>query len=922
MEADNSSPGLDDTSDSEPVVSAFVACGVAPGPLEPLLAGRRAAPADLVIDDVAVVLKGEECPPGYELLEHTPDGQRASLNHGDVLGKQLFLAIRRAPLAEAARPLTGLALIFADRGEEPPPGFEPVRRTVGGLGASLNAGGAGREILLCVSRELDERHRRAPLRDVAVLVRPKWSGQPTISLPRGHALVGPGAAPAHTVANARSLNAGGLGSDVYLCAARCAPCALQSTPLKPVLLDVLSARRPGAASSAAAADAPAAERAAAAGLPQALPHFCLPQGALLRRSCVWPTAHEFALTDGDGARLYGYCVTTWEPLPVGTRLRLRNTPRPAVSEASVRPARPIADVREAMRHAFADGASVELLRDGDGDGDGGGGGVLEWRAEQGGDALYTPKVLCVLSAYPFFRALRAFLCGLYRTSLTASSAPLEAHVASLLWECPLPPPGHIAVSIQVADETVTFSRPEPSAELPLAQLRLGALLGELPTRAALAVFGAACREHKLVLVSSYVSKLTAAAEALNALLWPMRWQGVYVPLLPDLMLDFLQSPVPFLLGIHADAYAAARALAILPDDAVVVDLDEGRVDVPPPSALPPAEPLPHEKLLIAALEAFGGPRRQGGAASPATEAAAEMAEGEDWDLAFPQREQGSAAAEVSEAREASQQAAVRHGFASYFALLLAGYQNYLRRDASARSASPLTPGSPAAPLIDEAAFLASRPERERPFVGELIQTQAFVRFIEERSSASGRDAELALFDQLAAHCEAAAAAAAAEGEGAAPALPTLPAVPARRVYSVPPPVADGGTHGPHETWPQLRASLLPPRRPIRLRPVAARRPSVDGADDASPLPDLASAVAYAVANTSPARSASSLPATPQRLAAQAKVAREATHRRVRSLGVPLAHLRRQVHEASPLSAREHVGRARDGLNAIVAKIPY
>ena len=76
-------------------------------------------------------------------------------------------------------------------------------------------------------------------------------------------------------------------------------------------------------------------------------------------------------------------------------------------------------------------------------------------------------------------------------------------------------------------------------------------------------------------------------------------------------------------------------------------------------------------------------------------------------------------------------------------------------------------------------------------------------------------------------------------------------------------------------------------------------------------------------NTSPpARSASSLPAPPQRLAAQAKVAREATHRRVRSLGVPLAHLRRQVHEASPLSAREHVERARDGLNAIVAKIPY
>ena len=526
-------------------------------------------------------------------------------------------------------------------------------------------------------------------------------------------------------------------------------------------------------------------------------------------------------------------------------------------------------------------------------------------------------MLCVLSAYPFFKALRAWLCGLYRTSLTASSAPLEAHVASLLWECPLPPPGHIAVSIQVADETVTFSRPEPSAELPLAQLRLGALLGELPTRAALAVFGAACREHKLVLVSSYVSKLTAAAEALNALLWPMRWQGVYVPLLPDMMLDFLQSPVPFLLGIHADAYAAARALAILPDDAVVVDLDEGRVDVPPPSALPPAEPLPHEKLLIAALEAFGGQRRRGGAASPATEAAAEMAEGEGWDLAFPQREQGSAAAEVSEAREASQQAAVRHGFASYFALLLAGYQNYLRRDASARSASPLTPGSPAAPLIDETAFLASR--RAGAAVCRRADPDASVRrFIEERSSASGRDAELR--SSTNSPPTARPPAAAAEGEGAAPALPTLPAVPARRVYSVPP-VADGGTHGPHETWPQLRACCC--RRGGRS--VCARSPRGGRRSTAPttprrcrtsrrPSPTRCQHVARAVGVEPPRHAA-------QRLAAQAEVAREATHRRVRSLGVPLAHLRRQVHEASPLSAREHVERARR-LNAIVAKIPY
>ena len=60
----------------------------------------------------------------------------------------------------------------------------------------------------------------------------------------------------------------------------------------------------------------------------------------------------------------------------------------------------------------------------------------------------------------------------------------------------------------------------------------------------------------------------------------MRWQGVYVPLLPDLMLDFLQSPVPYILGLHATAYADAASQGLLPDDAVTVNLDSGKVSVP------------------------------------------------------------------------------------------------------------------------------------------------------------------------------------------------------------------------------------------------------------------------------------------------------------------------------------------------------
>jgi len=68
---------------------------------------------------------------------------------------------------------------------------------------------------------------------------------------------------------------------------------------------------------------------------------------------------------------------------------------------------------------------------------------------------------------------------LYRHSLTACGVPLEAVVTALLWEAPLPPPGHIAVRIELGGESMTFARPNPSRELPDTTLPLGALLHAL-----------------------------------------------------------------------------------------------------------------------------------------------------------------------------------------------------------------------------------------------------------------------------------------------------------------------------------------------------------------------------------------------------------------------------------------------------------
>jgi len=51
--------------------------------------------------------------------------------------------------------------------------------------------------------------------------------------------------------------------------------------------------------------------------------------------------------------------------------------------------------------------------------------------------------------------------------------------SALLWEALLPPPGHIAVRIELGGESMTFARVNPSRELPDTTLPLGALLHAL-----------------------------------------------------------------------------------------------------------------------------------------------------------------------------------------------------------------------------------------------------------------------------------------------------------------------------------------------------------------------------------------------------------------------------------------------------------
>lgn len=57
-------------------------------------------------------------------------------------------------------------------------------------------------------------------------------------------------------------------------------------------------------------------------------------------------------------------------------------------------------------------------------------------------------------------------------------------------------------------------------------------------------------EGRIIFLSSHLGMLTLASESFLYLLFPLYWQGVYIPILPAALMTCLQAPVPYIIGVE------------------------------------------------------------------------------------------------------------------------------------------------------------------------------------------------------------------------------------------------------------------------------------------------------------------------------------------------------------------------------------
>ena len=187
----------------------------------------------------------------------------------------------------------------------------------------------------------------------------------------------------------------------------------------------------------------------------------------------------------------------------------------------------------------------------------------------------------LVSHYPFFNLYRRFLSQLYRVSLSDSPLPIERYVANFCSEVPLPPRGQVEVKVALPDKVMLLRR-APKNDLPSLDFSLRPLLSLLDVDLVLIIFECLLAEAKICLVSRHLSLLTPVAAGLVALLFPFEWQGAFIPVMPASMIEVLDAPVPFFVGVHTDALEVIYGEADRPTGVNYVFLDENRVAVADP----------------------------------------------------------------------------------------------------------------------------------------------------------------------------------------------------------------------------------------------------------------------------------------------------------------------------------------------------
>jgi hypothetical protein len=194
-----------------------------------------------------------------------------------------------------------------------------------------------------------------------------------------------------------------------------------------------------------------------------------------------------------------------------------------------------------------------------------------------GEGKRWPETYCIISSHPCF-GLFSQLLDYVEQRNAKSSVAVFSFLKSVLANA-FPKPGS-TVSISVQDPTtgepqeVKLTRPYASDPM-LEYIDFNPLFDRLSISHILSVFVSILLERRIIFFAKDIYILSSVVHACMAMIYPFAWQHVFIPVLPKSLLDYVCSPVPFIVGVLSIHRHLVEEMPM--EEVVFVDLDKDKI---------------------------------------------------------------------------------------------------------------------------------------------------------------------------------------------------------------------------------------------------------------------------------------------------------------------------------------------------------
>ena len=273
--------------------------------------------------------------------------------------------------------------------------------------------------------------------------------------------------------------------------------------------------------------------------------FCFPEGIKILEKKDSPKKFNFVLTDEIGERTYGSVLIFWEKLNED----IRKSIVPIYIEKVEKTEEEIENEKKENEEKGEKDKEIKPFK------------LKEY---------YIPKGLCILSKYPFFSNNILFLKELYKIFDSSSTEiPLERAICGYV-DSIYKQSYNKLIRFTIRNQNIDFYFiPNYGKEWDINDQYLETLFRVLSIDIISTAWQGLLLEKKLFLLCSSKETLLQVAHSFITLLFPFKWIHTYIPILPEKLKAFIESPMPLIFGIPFKIEVNE-----LPEDSLIINIDK------------------------------------------------------------------------------------------------------------------------------------------------------------------------------------------------------------------------------------------------------------------------------------------------------------------------------------------------------------